>query len=196
MKKLPNIFKIDNKLPPKKGRILISQPLLNDGIFARSIVLITEHNQNGTIGFVLNKLAGYTLREIFPEFKGIKLPVYIGGPVSTNSLHFIYKYNKPLPNSHHIIEDLYWNGNLKELKEYLYNNIFNETNIKFFIGYSGWAKGQLKQELENSFWIVNDIYDLNSIFTEDYRNMWKRNVIRLEKKYHFWLNVPLNPQLN
>lgn len=196
MKKIPNIFKIKNTLAPKAGRILISEPLLNDGIFSRSVVLIAEHNEHGTVGYVLNKLSGFTLADILPQFKKITLPVYIGGPVATNTVHFIYKWFEPLTNSVKIVNNIYWGGDLNDLKEKLYSGVLNETNIKIFVGYSGWSRGQLNQEIRNNYWLVNELESYNDIFTEDNKLMWKRNVLRLDERYHFWINVPINPMLN
>ncbi|MCX7954392.1 MAG: YqgE/AlgH family protein [Bacteroidales bacterium] len=196
MKKIPNIFKIKNTLPPKAGRILISEPLLNDGIFSRSVVLITEHNSRGTVGYVLNKLSGFTLKDILPDFKNITLPIYVGGPVATNTIHFIYKWFEPLTNSIKVVNDIHWGGHLEDLKDMLYSGSLNASNIKIFVGYSGWDKGQLDREIKNGYWVVSEIDSYTDIFDEDNKLMWKRNVLRLDEKYHFWVNVPLNPFLN
>ena len=69
-------------LIPQQGRILISEPLLSDTYFKRSVVLITEHNENGTVGFVLNKPIELMINEVLGDFPQFEAQVYIGGPVA------------------------------------------------------------------------------------------------------------------
>ncbi len=195
MTKLQNIFTIEHKLSPQAGRFLVSEPLMNDGIFGRSVVLLTEHNEKGSVGYVLNKPSGFTIQQVYPLFKGYNWPVFIGGPVATNSLHFVYQSDSPIKNSILVRDKLFWGGEIEELFKALKENKIRSESIKFFIGYSGWAPNQLQTELEKNYWIVNE-YDNSFIFNETPEMLWKRSVVLLDRKYHFWLNVPINPLLN
>ncbi|NSW44524.1 MAG: YqgE/AlgH family protein [Bacteroidales bacterium] len=195
MNKVPNIFSIKHNIEPSVGKFLISEPLLNDGIFGRSVVLLTEHNEEGTIGYVLNKASGFIISQLLPMFKGFSTPVYIGGPVATNTVHFIYRSSYPIKNSKSINNELFWGGDIKELLTLMKNNKINESNVRFFVGYSGWSKNQLNQELQKGYWLVSH-FPISHIFEEDPSMLWKRSVIQLDRKYHFWLNVPINPSLN
>ncbi len=196
MTTLPNIFKISQRLKPGVGRVLISEPLMNEGIFGRSVVLLVENNADGTIGYILNKHSGFTIQQLLPLFKGFTSSVFIGGPVATNSVHFIYKAKENLLNSKKIGENLYWGGNINELHKMMVSNMIDPNDVRFFVGYSGWAKNQLNEELLKGFWIVN--YFSKEVYFEDnaISVLWKRNVVLLEKKFHFWLNIPVNPSLN
>jgi putative transcriptional regulator len=195
MTKLPNIFTIKQKIPVGPGKILISEPLLMDGIFSRSVVLLVEHNDEGSLGYVLNKNSNFTIQQLLPDFKGFYTPVFIGGPVATNTLHFIYTHDKPLSNSKNIFSNVYWGGDINELLQMLKKGEIAEKDIRFFIGYSGWGKNQLQNEIKANYWVVtNPIKE--QIFEENPQMLWKRSVILLDKKFHFWLNVPLNPILN
>ena len=82
-----NFFEPDNNQEPQKGKVLLSEPFLLDNYFKRSIVLITEHNENGTIGFVLNKPVDVNISDVIENFPEINADVALGGPVSTNTLH-------------------------------------------------------------------------------------------------------------
>lgn len=196
MTTLPNIFTIKQKLAPQAGRVLISSPLMNDGIFGRSVILLTEHNKHGSIGYILNKHSGFTIQQLLPLFKGFTLPVFIGGPVATNTVHFIYQSNEKLTNTIQIGENLYWGGNMNELLELMKSNKLNEKNVRFFAGYSGWERNQLNKELDKGYWVVNH-FDKELYFDEkDASTLWKRNVILMDSKFHFWLNIPTNPTLN
>lgn len=196
MATLPNIFKITQKLKPEIGRVLISEPLMNDGIFGRSVVLLVENNDNGTVGYVLNKYSGFTIQQLLPLFKDITSSVFIGGPVAINTIHFIYRAKENLLNSKKIEEDLYWGGNINELYKMMVSKIINPNDVRFFVGYSGWSKNQLNEEISKGYWIVN-YFDKEIYFEDnDISVFWKRNVALLDKKFHFWLNIPLDSSLN
>lgn len=195
MDKLPNIFKIKSKLLPSPGKYLISEPLMNDGIFGRSVILITEHGDMGTIGYVLNKPSGFIISQLLPMFKNFLSQVYIGGPIATNTVHFIYKSDKPISKSTQIEKNLYWGGDINELFEQMTSNKLSESDVRFFVGYSGWKKNQLENELNKGYWIVSHL-PIDQLFEEEINGFWKRSVLQLGRKYHFWLNVPTNPSLN
>ena len=195
MNKLPNIFKIKSKILPSPGKYLISEPLMNEGIFGRSVIIITEHSEQGSLGYVLNKPSGFVISQLLPQFKNFSSQVYIGGPVATNTVHFIYKSDKPISKSVQIDEHLYWGGDINELLERMTSNKLTENDVRFFVGYSGWGKKQLQNELQNGYWIVYS-FPISHLFEEDVSHLWKRSVLQLERKYHFWLNVPTNPSLN
>ncbi len=192
---LPNIFTIKQKVEPKAGKLLVAEPLLLDGIFGRSVVLLVEHNDEGSIGYVLNKNSGFTIQQLLPAFKGFLIPVFLGGPVATNTLHFVYRSNEAVINSQKVDEGLFWGGDINVLANAMKKGLIKESDIRFFIGYSGWGKKQLEQELQKHFWVVSHL-DMDYLFSEDPEMLWKRSVILLDKKYHFWLNVPKNPSLN
>jgi putative transcriptional regulator len=192
---LPNIFTIKQKEKPSHGKVLIAEPLLLEGIFGRSVVFLVEHNDEGSIGYVLNKNSGFTIQQLLPDFKNFSTPVFIGGPVATNTLHFIYKNHESLSNSKKVSEDIFWGGDIKDILNCLKKGIILEKNIRFFIGYSGWGKNQLNEELKKHYWVVSTISS-EQIFEEDPKILWKRSIVLLDKKFHFWLNIPSNPSLN
>ena len=87
-----NIFKIThNDVLPAQGSILISEPFLQDAYFQRSVVLLVEHTQEGSMGFVLNKKTELSVNTFFADLQGFpEMPIYLGGPVSANRLFFIH----------------------------------------------------------------------------------------------------------
>lgn len=86
-------------LKPTKGRLLVAEPsILNDTAFNRSVVLLTEHNKSGSIGFIMNKPMKYKMRDLVPEID-CNFPIYNGGPVSQENLYFIHNIPKLIPAS-------------------------------------------------------------------------------------------------
>ena len=65
---------------PKKGCILVSKPLIDDGFFEQSIIYITAHDSEGSLGFALNKKSSLIVQDVLDGFSG-RDPIYYGGPV-------------------------------------------------------------------------------------------------------------------
>ena len=128
-----DLFKIHNTLDPKSGRILFSEPLAKDVFFGRSVVLITEDNEKGTVGFILNKPTKIFLGHFLHSFNKYKIPVFVGGPVATNTLHFIHSVGTKISNSVKIDNELYWGGNLNELPDLLDKCEVLPSDFKFFV---------------------------------------------------------------
>ncbi len=190
-----NIFKIEyNKVAPKKGRVLVSEPFLKDTYFKRSLVLLTEHSSDGAVGFVLNKPLEIKASEVINDFPKFGASVSIGGPVSTNTIHYLHTVGNLIPNSVHIIENVYWGGNFEIMKELVSSGELNAIQIRFFLGYSGWQAGQLENELDQNSWLVTEINQSQIMNVSD--NLWKNTVNQLGEKYKIWQNYPENPSLN
>lgn len=190
-----DFFQTENTLLPQKGRILISEPFLMDNYFKRSIVLITEHSDEGTVGFVLNKPVNMKVNEIVSDFPEIEAVVSIGGPVQTNTLHYIHTLGDIIPNSMKVIDNIFWGGEFDVIKRLLESGSLNQENIRFFLGYSGWQSNQLEDELSENAWVVADIGP-EEIMSPMNKFFWNKTLHRLGKKYQMWSNFPENPQMN
>ncbi|HUC81280.1 MAG TPA: YqgE/AlgH family protein, partial [Flavisolibacter sp.] len=93
---------------PAAGVLLIADPFLKDPNFMRTVVLLTEHRNDGTIGFVLNRKYENTLDELLPEVDGHQLPVYYGGPVQMNTIHFLHRYPEVITGGVEVMKGVYW----------------------------------------------------------------------------------------
>ncbi len=189
-----DITSINNNLEPKKGRLLLSEPLSNDLFFNRSVVFLTEHNNKGSIGFTLNKKSNLKLPDLLDNVTA-KIPVYIGGPVTINSIFFIHRLNYLIDDSVNVIDDIYWGGNFNQVIDLINDNIINEKNAMFFIGYSGWDKNQLQNEIKNNNWLVIES-NKEIIFSKNNETLWNNIVKSFDNKYKLWQNIPINPGLN
>ena len=129
------------------GILLIADPFLKDPNFMRTVVLLTEHRDEGTIGFVLNRQYENTLDELLPEIEGHKLPVYYGGPVQMNTIHFLHRYPDEIPGGVEIMKGVYWGGDFDSVVDLINNGKIEADKIRFYIGYSGWSPGQLQDEM-------------------------------------------------
>jgi len=186
----------DKDIIPKKGDVLISEPFQADPNFMRTVIILCEHNDDGSIGFVLNKPAALKLKDIITEFKGIDQEVFIGGPVQQDTLHFIHRKGSLMEGSAKIAEGLYWGGNFDELTFLLKDKLVNSQDFKFFVGYSGWAPGQLMEEIEMNSWVISRNVNIGQVFDTDATMLWKEVLENLGGKFKVISNYPVDPRLN
>ncbi|WP_223551471.1 YqgE/AlgH family protein [Aestuariivivens sp. NBU2969] len=183
-------------LKPKKGDLLIAEPaIIGDVSFNRSIVLLADHNHEGSIGFILNKPLEYTINDLVPEVEA-HFKVYNGGPVEQDNLYFIHKVPDLIPDSIEISLGIYWGGDFNKVAELITNNTIKENDIRFFLGYSGWDASQLDEELKGSSWVVSENIYKKDIIEKDYQTFWKEKMLELGGEYIIWSNAPENPNYN
>ena len=182
-------------IDPGPGILLIADPFLKDPNFLRTVVLLCEHQEEGSFGFVLNRQYENTLDELIPELEGFPLPVYYGGPVQVDSIHFLHQYPDEVPGSQEIAKGIYWGGDFEAMVNLIKNVDTDPDKIRFFIGYSGWGKGQLKEEMDEKTWLtVKPTRKL--IFHLNHNEIWKDALKHLGGDYELLVNYPIDPQLN
>ena len=194
-----NIFKIaHNNVLPKEGRILIAEPFQQDAYFQRSVILLVEHNDRGSLGFILNKQTELRVNTFFEDLAACtEMPIYLGGPVSTNRLFFIHSLGKELiPNSKPIGNSLYFDGDFTALRHYILEGNPIQNRVRFFLGYSGWSEGQLLREIKENAWAVADGTSPHAIFEAEGDHYWKEAVGLLGNDYLLWTTYPKDPNLN
>lgn len=196
MTDINNILKIHTtNLKPTKGRILISEPFLLDYYFKRSVVLLAEHNEEGSFGLIINKPVKMSLSDIITDFPDFEAPIYLGGPVKTDSLFFIHTLGDIVPDSMEIIPDLYWGGDIEAIKEMIKIDRINPSQIKFFMGYAGWVANQLENELKKNSWLVSTT-SAKKIMQQEIDVFWESSLKSLGKDFAYWTNFPEDPALN
>jgi putative transcriptional regulator len=184
-----------NKENPEKGKVLIANPFLKDPHFVRSVVLLCEHRDEGSFGFIFNKPFHQTLDELLDDVTFKKIPVYLGGPVQLDTLHFIHQEPGLIEGGIKIIQGVYWGGDFERAIELLNNGVLDDNRIKFFLGYAGWSDGQLENELEEKSWIVAPA-SLNLLFKQDNKETWQQSLRDLGKDFAILANYPIDPTLN
>lgn len=188
-------FKYRNGLEPGKGRLLISEPFLPDPNFERTIVLLCEHNNDGSFGFILNKPSEVKLGDVMQELKAYDVPLYVGGPVQQDTLHFIHT-DADLEDSTPIVDGVYWGGNFESLLIKLETYQTKISEVKFFLGYSGWGTGQLNEELKADSWIVSDKLNAELLFDTNPGAMWQTVLKNMGGRFSMYSNYPVDPSLN
>jgi putative transcriptional regulator len=175
------------------GNLLVADPFMDDPNFKRSVILITENDETGTLGLVLNKPSIFKLREVLTDFPKFDAKIYLGGPIGLDSVNFIHCYPDLIPRSIPIVDNLYWNGDYDALKQAIKDQKILPHNIKFFLGYSGWGIGQLEEEMEDNTWIIAENY--SNVFKGS-QYMWKDVLEKMGGKFKIMANYPEDPTHN
>jgi putative transcriptional regulator len=184
-----------NKLKPKKGMLLIAEPFMDDPYFKRSVVLLTEYSEDGSFGFMLNKPLEIKINEVMEDFPPFDAPIFMGGPVQSDSLFYIHTQGEIIKNSMKIADNLYWSGNFDQLKQLVKDQQIFPNEIKFFIGYAGWDHEQLISEIEDESWIISSLEskEINNLNDVD---LWKTTLQKMGSKFSLISNFPEDPSLN
>ena len=190
------LFKIQsNTLNPVIGDVLISEPFMNDFYFRRSVILLIDHNEEGSLGVIFNKRLTIPFNEIVQGFPEFNADVYLGGPVETDRIFFIHTVGEMIPDSHLISNGLYWSGNINVLKSMIKMDLIKPHEVRFYVGYAGWDGGQLRNELKANTWLVGN-FSTKQLLTTIPGKMWKSFVRQMGKRYMLWEKFPVNPLEN
>lgn len=177
------------------GKILIAEPFLKDPNFKRAVVLICDNSSEGSIGFVINNEFEHTLSEIIPNLTDASWPLYLGGPVETDSLHFLHRIPSLIDDSKEVAEGVYWSQDFNTIITLIKEGKVKQADIRFYLGYSGWSEGQLEMEIKEKTWIIAT-GEARMVFTDTPEKTWKNVLKEMGGEFSFLANSPMDPQLN
>lgn len=171
---------IDNSL---KGKLLLAMPNMGDPRFYKAVILMCTHDANGSMGINLNQLMpNMMLGDLFDELKfdvqfeySSHVPVLMGGPVETSRGFLLHTLDYDSPETIHVNEKFGVSGTIEALKSYAEGK--GPKDVIFALGYAGWGKGQLEQEILDNSWLVVDA-DHELLFNTDISERWDRAMLR------------------
>lgn len=178
-----------------QGSILASGLFLDNTCFKRSVVLLAEHNTERSIGFILNKPTDIKITDAVEDFPDFNSTLYFGGPAETDTLYFIHTLGDKLPGSKKITDDIYWGGNYEQLKLLVAIGKIQPHMIRFFAGYAGWEPSSVKEEVEETNWMLST-FNREIIFSKNSNDLWRTVLRSMGGKYAITANYPEDPQWN
>ena len=191
----PEDFKNKNY---EKGSLLIANPVLPDPNFSRTVILLCDHDEQGSFGLVINRSTKLKAPDLFLNINILKSyneKIYLGGPVSQSMVFFLCRSPSAAGKLDEVCSGVYLGSNLQTL-ESLYVSLENpEQDIRFYLGYSGWSGGQLAEEMEQNSWLVQKANE-QFIFLDSESLIWPQAVNSLGEKYQYLTKSPVNPQWN
>lgn len=183
------------ELSPETGNLLLAAPMMGDPNFRRSVVLLCEHSPEGSFGLILNRPLGVSLSEVLEGLEADSYPLYQGGPVQTDTLHFLHTRDDLVEGSIAVQRGIRWGGDFDALRSALSSGVMRPEHVRFFLGYAGWSGGQLEFEIEEGGWIVAPASE-NVVFSGEGSRLW-RDVLRgMGAQYAMLANFPDDPRLN
>jgi putative transcriptional regulator len=177
-----------------KGSLLISAPQLTD-FFSRTVILMMEHNESGSLGFVINKPIKQKLNEVIDGFNNFDAKVFLGGPVETEMINFIHRAGNIIEGGLEIFDGVFWGGNFEKLKFLAEAGELNPNDFIFLVGYSGWSEGQLIGEMTSNTWFVSKPEE-DLIFDLESERIWTNALRRMGGEYLTISSFPSDPTVN
>lgn len=174
----------------KKGQVLLAEPFMLDPNFKRTAVILCEYSQEeGSVGFVMNKPLNMRVDSLIEGFPDFEADVFFGGPVATDTIHYIHNVGDLLDDSQPVLPGVYWGGDFDKLKFLISSELIQPQHIRFFVGYSGWSTGQLENELEMGSWVIAPM-DINYLFKSEPSLLWQQVMQNKGDRYTVISQVP------
>ncbi|MCB9710736.1 MAG: YqgE/AlgH family protein [Nitrospirales bacterium] len=183
--------------PLGKGVFLIAKPALRDPNFCQTVVLLCEHGPEGALGVVVNRPTEMNITEVLPQvpvIEGQPHRVFSGGPVQKNSLLILYRLPQEIEGTHPVLDGVYLGGNMEALERILEGPAVDET-FRAFMGYSGWAPGQLENEMKMGSWLTMPA-NPDLVFNPDATQLWTDVIQQFGDEYSIYSDMPPDPSLN
>jgi putative transcriptional regulator len=178
-----------------RGQLLIASPALVDQNFARTVVLIAEHNDEGALGVVLNRPTPATIGDIVPSLEtlvGADEHIHLGGPVAREGVLLLAEFEDPDASLRIIFENV---GFLAADRDELDDDPPGTVRARAFAGHSGWGPEQLEAELERDDWVLERA-TVRDVFTEDPDALWSAVLERKGGQFALLARIPPDPSVN
>ncbi|MCM1518247.1 MAG: YqgE/AlgH family protein [Pseudoflavonifractor sp.] len=184
--------------PPYEGALLVAEPFLRENYFNHAVICLVDYAPGGTaMGLALNKLTHYSLNDLVGDVTVDRdIPVFCGGPMSSDHLYCIHTLGDIVPESRHVTDDLYVGGDFATIIDYVNSGYPIDGKVRFCMGYSGWEAGQLEGEIRRHVWAVTTVGDTDTLLTGSENRYWHRQVRTMGSPYRGWLYHPQDPKMN
>lgn len=179
---------------PKVGALLISEPFNPEPSFKRSVVLVSQHSQKGTIGFIVNKPTPLGINEALEDFPAFDAPVFWGGPIKLDSIYYVHTFAN-LKGCKKILPGLYWGGDYNQLKLMVECGEVSPDQIKFLAGFAAWVPDQLEDEIYSDNWWITEA-DVYSTLKEEPTVVWGKVLRKMGHVYGILNDFPEDPGIN
>lgn len=183
---------------PGPGDLIISEPIMEDTFFGRSVCLIIDCPESGGhAGLLLNKPVDISLNQLLPGgIPGTEQRVFCGGPVDLERLSVLHTLGDRLGECYELKPGLYLGADLNKVIDYIEEGYPTEGKIRLFLGYCGWEEGQLENEISRHTWAVNKNRETTGLIEGEGLSFWRREVADMGTRLKTWLNIPPNPYCN
>jgi putative transcriptional regulator len=180
------------------GTFLIANPTLGDPNFVRTVVLLCEHNDKGSMGLVINRPSEIRLVDALGDASPLPPPeeiLYLGGPVQRDALLVLHRAAKAIPGAQAIRDGISLGGDMQTLLDLLASKRQTGDRVRVYAGYAGWGEGQLDEELGTGSWIVCPAKG-HFVFDAEPDTLWEEIIRSLGSEYAYLMSMPVDPRVN
>jgi putative transcriptional regulator len=178
-----------------RGKLILAGPMLKDPNFDRTVVFITEHNEDGAMGLVLNRPSEATVGDAVPDLTWIADPddaIYVGGPVAPNGVIVLAEWDDPTQAVVLVEDDLGFVPGDADDPDALAAAV---RRARVYAGHAGWGPGQLEGEVAEEAWIV-EAPRREELFSDDAEGLWPAVLRRMGREFALLSTMPPDPSLN
>lgn len=180
-----------------RGNLLLASPTLTDPNFFRSVVLITEHTEDGAMGLILNRPSETAVSDAVPELAWLAddpddEAVFVGGPVTPNGVMVLAEFSEPSQAAVAVLGNVGFVPAEVEDRDGYADGLLRS---RVFAGHSGWGAGQLEDEMQEESWIVGSARP-DDVFATDPEDLWSAVLRRMGRRYALLATMPPDPSLN
>jgi putative transcriptional regulator len=178
----------------RKGEFLVAMPILVDQNFRQTVVLLCDHNAEGSVGLVLNRPTDVEVSALLNDFPALSATgrVYAGGPVGRNAMLILGRSNT-VHEGHGILKDVFLAKDVQVFKDS--GSMNTDREIRCYLGYAGWAPGQLEAEMKSGAWCLMT-GDSRMIFDADPTLLWQDMMRRLGDDWAVYASMPPDLSMN
>jgi putative transcriptional regulator len=177
-----------------QGQLLVASPTLTDPNFARAVVAIANHDEDGALGIILNRPSDTEVAEAVPELEDVvegDEVVFVGGPVQPASIVVLAEFEDPAEAAFLVVGGI---GLVSERTGLEHLDTVTARR-RIFAGYAGWGPGQLEAELEREDWIVEPAHP-EDVFAEEPVDLWAQVLDRKGGQFRLLARMPTDPSVN
>lgn len=177
-----------------RGKLLVAAPTLEDPNFARTVVIVGEHNEEGALGVVLNRPSETAVAEAVPDLADLVDEgeiVHVGGPVQTSAVLVLAEFAEPEQAQQLVVDQVGFLA-VDDEDDRVATAL---SRARVFAGYAGWGPGQLEAELAREDWIVEPALG-EDVFSDDPEALWSRVLDRKGGQYRLLARMPVDPSVN
>ncbi len=180
----------------QKGTFLIATPDIDNGFFFRGVILVCEHNTNGSFGLLVNKSLDLELPEEIININHLvnsRIGIRAGGPVQTNQMMLLHSSDQIEQQTLKISDGIYLGGDLQFLQEAIVDQ--NGPHVYLCFGYAGWGTGQLEREFLDGHWFLHPATPQH-LFHTPADKLWQTLLREMGGKYATLSMIPEDLSLN
>ncbi len=177
------------------GKLTMASAIMLESNFRRTVLLMCEHNEEGSLGFILNRPLEVKVSEAISGFEDLDISLYMGGPVQVDTVHYLHTRGDLIEGCIEICPGVFWGGDKEQLSSLMNSGVIDSSEIRFYLGYAGWSAGQLESEFRDGSWYTTDA-SRDIVFSVEYERMWGRVVRSKGGDYNYAANSPEIPGMN